>query len=190
MLSVADVTLKRMSGVVEAGISSAANAQNDGGFAERVAENQRRVFQIAYGVLANAADAEEISQEVFLRAYRKFWMLRDGARFQYWVNRIAFRLALNRQRDRGRQLARDTAWHADAPEPVLDGPRRAHDSLFLERVREEIDRLPEKLRVVILLCSVEGMDINQVAATLSIPAGTVRSRLHLARKHLLGAFNP
>src|SRR5713226_6278655 len=67
-------------------------------FGASVAQNQRRVFQIAYGVLGNAADAQEVAQETFLRAYRKFGSLREPVQFRAWVNRIAFRLALNRQR--------------------------------------------------------------------------------------------
>ena len=67
-------------------------------FSVRVGESRRRVFQIAFAVLANAADAEEVAQEVFLRAYRKHGLLREAQSFHAWVNRIAFRLALNRQR--------------------------------------------------------------------------------------------
>jgi len=67
------------------------------GFGERVAENQRRVFQIAYSVLGNSADAEDVAQEAFLRAYQKFDSLREAEKFRAWVNRIVFRLALNRK---------------------------------------------------------------------------------------------
>jgi RNA polymerase sigma-70 factor (ECF subfamily) len=58
----------------------------------------------------------------------------------------------------------------------------------MQRVRVEIDRLPEKLRAVILLSAVEGLEQAEVAAVLGIPPGTVRSRLHLARKQLLRAL--
>lgn len=159
-------------------------------FGARVAECQRRVFQIAYSVLANPADAEEVAQEAFLRAYRRFPSLRDPEKFRAWVGRIAFRLALNRQRTRRRQLARESAWHAARPDPVADPDKIGADRLLLERLRVEIDRLPEKLRVVLLLAAVEEMDAREVAAVLEIPVGTVRSRLHLARKRLLEAMNP
>lgn len=150
-------------------------------FAARVAETQRRVFQIAYGVLGDPADAEEVAQEAFLRAYRRFSTLRDPDKFRAWVSRIAFRLALNRRRARGRQLVRDTSWHASCPDPVAN----PHDAFALARIRAEIERLPEKLRAVILLSAVEEMEAREVAAVLDIPVGTVRSRLHLARKRLL-----
>lgn len=177
-----------MSTCVEALISRAATGEGDSEFVARVAESQRRVFQIAYSVVGNAADAEEVAQEVFICAYRKFTMLRAPEKFGAWVNRIAFRLALNRHRACRRQLSRDTAWQAARPDPVADGAREAHGRAFLDHLRSEIDQLPEKLRAVLLLCTVEDMDASQVAAVLAIPAGTVRSRLHLARKRLLGAL--
>jgi RNA polymerase sigma-70 factor, ECF subfamily len=173
---------------VEAFFPRAEAGERNDEFAALAMDSQRRVFQIAYSVLANPADAEEVAQDVFLRAYRKFATLRDPARFRAWVNRIAFRLALNLQRTRHRQLARDTAWHASRPDPVGDRTRSGED--LLDRLRGEIDRLPEKLRIILLLCTVEDMDARTAAGVLNIPVGTVRSRLHLARKRLLEALNP
>lgn len=182
-----------MSAYVEAFFPRAEEAERNDDFAARVRDSQRRVFQIAYSVLANPADAEEVAQEVFLRAYQNLRTLRDPARFRAWVNRIAFRLALNLQRTRHRQLARDTAWHdlrpnAAGASAAREGAGGGED--LLNRLRGEIDRLPEKLRTVVLLCTVEDMDARTTAAVLGIPVGTVRSRLHLARKRLLEALNP
>lgn len=178
-----------MSTRVEAWISPTAAGESQADFALRVAETQRRVFQIAYSVLGNAADAEEAAQEAFLRAYDRFPSLRHPAKFRAWVSRIVFRLALNHRRARGRQRARDTAWHATRPHPVADGSRNAADRIFLDHLRTQIDCLPEKLRAVLLLSAVEEMDAREVAAVLEIPVGTVRSRLHLARKRLLERMN-
>ena len=156
-------------------------------FAALLAENQRRVFHIALSVLADPADAEEVAQEAFLLAHRRLSSLRDPTRFRAWVSRIAFRLALNRWRARNRRLTRETAWQADqSPTQRADGA----DSVFLERLRAEINLLPEKLRVVLLLAAVEGMDAREVAGVLRIPVGTVRSRLHAARKRLLEVIKP
>jgi RNA polymerase sigma-70 factor, ECF subfamily len=157
----------------------------EAGFGERIAENQRRVFQIAYGVLVNAADAEDVAQEAFLRAYQKFGSLREAERFRGWVNRIVFRLALNRQRGHRRRLTRDTAWQIAETRAMVDGAKGAEQQIMLDKLREEIERLPEKLRSVLQLSLVEEMDATDVGATLGIPAGTVRSRLHTARKLLL-----
>jgi RNA polymerase sigma-70 factor (ECF subfamily) len=157
----------------------------EAGFGERIAENQRRVFQIAYGVLGNSADAEDVAQEAFLRAYQKFGSLREAEKFRAWVNRIVFRLALNRQRSYRRRLARDTAWQVTETPVMVDGAKDAEQLVMLERLRREIERLPEKLRSVLQLSLVEEMETADVGAVLGIPAGTVRSRLHTARKFLL-----
>jgi RNA polymerase sigma-70 factor (ECF subfamily) len=158
---------------------------SEAGFGERVAENQRRVFQIAYGVLRNSADAEEVAQEAFLRAYRKFDSLREAEKFRAWVNRIVFRLALNRQRGYRRRLARDTAWQVTETTAMVDGARDAEQRVMLERLQREVGRLPEKFRSVVQLSLVEEMDACDVGVVLGIPEGTVRSRLHTARKLLL-----
>jgi RNA polymerase sigma-70 factor (ECF subfamily) len=163
-----------------------AEAHNpEAGFGERIAENQRRVFQIAYSVLGNAADAEDVAQEAFLRAYQKFALLREAEKFRGWVNRIVFRLALNRQRGHRRRLTRDTAWQMNETRTMVDGAKDAEQLVMLERLRKEIERLPEKLRSALQLSLVEEMEAADVGAVLGIPAGTVRSRLHAARKLLL-----
>jgi RNA polymerase sigma-70 factor (ECF subfamily) len=175
-----------MSARVDAWIARAAADASEADFATRVAESQRRVFQIACGVLGDPADAEEIAQETFLRAHRRFASLRDPARFQAWVSRIAFRLALNRRRARQRQRTRETAWQATRPAVA----ENTTDPLFLQRLQSEINRLPDKLRLVLVLSAVEGMEAREVATLLRIPAGTVRSRFYSARKRLLEVMKP
>jgi RNA polymerase sigma-70 factor (ECF subfamily) len=178
-----------MTSHVAASISSAAMGERDSDFTACVTSSQRRVFRIAYSVLGDAADAEEVAQEVFLRAYRRFASLREREKFSAWVNRMAFRLALNRQRARRRDLVRDTAWQSTCAESVPDSARSADDRVFLDRLRTEIDRLPQMFREVLLLCAIEGMDSGDAARVLGIPEGTVRSRLHSARKQLLRALH-
>ena len=162
-------------------------AEADAGFGARVKEHQRRVFQIAYSVLGDRADAEEVTQEAFLQAYQNSRALRDEGKFRGWVNRIAFRLALNRQRATRRRMARDTAWQSGTP-AIADAAKNAEDRLLLAHLREAIEKLPPELRTVIQLSVVGEMDATQVGAVLGIPAGTVRSRLHTARKLLLEAM--
>lgn len=176
-----------MSAHVDAWIARAAADAPEADFATRVTESQRRVFQVACSVLGDPADAEEVAQDAFLCAYRRFASLRDPARFRAWVSRIALRLALNRRRSRWRQRARETVWQAD--QPVATDSAGA-DPIFLQRLHGEIDRLPEKLRLVLVLSAVEGMEAREVAGLLRIPTGTVRSRLHLARKRLLEVMKP
>lgn len=175
-----------MTGTCVSALIARAEAQSpEAGFGERIAENQRRVFQIAYSVLGNSADAEDAAQEAFLRAYQKFDSLREAEKFRAWVNRIVFRLALNRKRGYRRWLARDTAWQSMETPTMLDGAREAEQGVMLNRLRSEIERLPEKFRAVLQLSLVEDMEAAEMGAVLGIPAGTVRSRLHTARKLLL-----
>ncbi len=145
------------------------------------------VYQIAYSVLNNAADAEEVTQEVFLRAYRKLGSLREPQKFRGWVARMSWRMALNHNRSATRAQFRDTAWmqqtHQAAPQPSVEALAAARE--FESRLRQAIARLPEKLRVVVTLHAIQGVDLRDVASILEIPEGTVRSRLHLARKQLL-----
>jgi RNA polymerase sigma-70 factor (ECF subfamily) len=162
--------------------------EREAGFAARVAENQRRVFHIAYGILGNRADAEDVSQETFLRAYQKLSSLRESEQFRAWVNRISFRLALNRQRGGRRRLTRETAWHTHGTGEPMNGLQNAEERVLVERLRNEIEGLPEKLRRALQLSIVEDMDAADVGVVLGIPAGTVRSRLHAARKLLLEAM--
>lgn len=169
---------------MEAVIPGTASETHEADFAALMVATQRRVFQIAVSILGNPADSEEVAQEAYLRAYRKFGRLRDPGKFRAWISRITYRLALNRR------LARDTAWYGVFSRQVADGVANAVNQDYLDRLREEIDRLPEKLRSVVLLCAVEGMDASEVAAVLAIPAGTVRSRLHGARKRLLERMGP
>jgi RNA polymerase sigma-70 factor, ECF subfamily len=173
---------------VSALISKAEALESEAGFGERIAENQRRVFQIAYSVLGNSADAEDVAQEAFLHAYQKFASLREAVKFRAWVNRIVFRLALNRRRGRLRRLTRDTAWQLTEAPSLIDGAKDAEQRVMVGRLRKQIELLPEKLRSVLQLSLVEEMEAADVGAVLGIPAGTVRSRVHTARKLLLEAM--
>jgi RNA polymerase sigma-70 factor (ECF subfamily) len=92
---------------------------------------------------------------------------------------------LNRQRGHQRRLTRDTAWQRTEMAGMVDGAKEAEQQVQLDRLRKEIERLPEKLRRALQLSLVEEMDAADVGMVLGIPAGTVRSRLHTARKLLL-----
>ena len=151
-------------------------------FEERVADSTTLAFRVALGVLRRREDAEEVAQEAFLAARRGFRALRDRDRFRAWLVRMAFRLALNRQRGDHRRLRREDAAASDAgTESVEDEVARME---VRRRVGEAVDALPEKLRVVTVLAAIEEHDVREVARLLGLPEGTVKSRLHLARKTL------
>jgi RNA polymerase sigma-70 factor (ECF subfamily) len=157
-------------------------------FERLVRENQRVVYQIAYGLLGNAADAEDVTQDAFVRAYAKLADLREPDRFRAWVCRIGRRLALNRIRADTRTRRREELAPNDSVYTV-DVEALAEDREFQTRVQVEIGLLPRKLRDVLVLCAIEGMEPSAVASLLGIPQGTLRSRLYLARKQLLRALS-
>jgi RNA polymerase sigma-70 factor (ECF subfamily) len=157
------------------------------GFEQLMRENRRVVFQIAFGVLGNTADAQDVTQDTFVRAYAKAATLRESGRFRAWVCTIARNLALNRVRGDLRARKREER-AANENTAGVDVTVIAEERELTARVRREIDRLPEKQREAVMLCAVEGLPPVEVAAMLGISPGTVRSRLHVARKQLLRAL--
>lgn len=157
-------------------------------FERRVRECHRVVYQVAFGVLRDGADAEEITQDAFLRAYRKLSSLREPRKFRSWVARMSFRLALNRRRASARAQRRDTLWVEMSPPSTGNVESIVAQREFLLRLQQEMDRLPEKLRTVLLLSAVQELNTRDIADVLGIPEGTVRSRLYLARKELFKVF--
>lgn len=151
-------------------------------FEARLADSSRLAFRVALGVLHNAADAEDVAQEAFVKAYQNFGRLRDRERFRAWLSRTAWRLAIDRLRSAGRREQRELR-AADFPRPssVEDA---AASREFQERLNQAIDELPEKLRQVLILAAIEGNDMRETAELLGIREGTVRSRLFAARKRL------
>jgi RNA polymerase sigma-70 factor, ECF subfamily len=159
-------------------------------FETRLVETSRLAFRVAFSVLRHQEDAEDVAQESFAKAYRHFTSLRDRDRFRAWLVRTVWRTALDRQRSNRRRGA-----HELVVEPVLlaqaptreafPRPAADHDHAALWTA---IDALPEKLRQVIVLASIQGHDVREVAGLLRIPEGTVKSRLFLARRRLKEAL--
>ena len=152
-------------------------------FEQRLAEASTLAFRVAYGVLRSREDAEDVAQEAAVRAYRSFASLRNRDSFRGWLVRTAWRLALDRRRSDRRRGAREQAVVAVAdPPPSTEAIAAARQAQ--ERVWQALDRLPEKLRIVVVLGAVEGHDTREVAALLGLPEGTVKSRLFRARQQL------
>ena len=153
-------------------------------FEQRLADSSSLAFRVALGVLRNREDAEEIAQEAFLRAYRNFSQLREREKFRGWLARISFRLALDRLRATGRRQRRETASLAENRPALRTIEDMAVASEFQARLERAVDELPEKLRMVVLLAAIQGHDTREVSVLLDLPEGTVKSRLHAARKSL------
>jgi RNA polymerase sigma-70 factor, ECF subfamily len=151
-------------------------------FEERLTDSTALAFRVARGVVKNEADAEDIAQEALIRAFRKFSRLRDRNRFRAWLVRISFRLAIDRLRSAKRRELREAEW---VREQQRIHPASSHCSgEFQEQLERAMDDLPEKLRLALLLSAMEGHSLEEVATLLSVPVGTVKSRIFFARKQL------
>jgi RNA polymerase sigma-70 factor, ECF subfamily len=139
-------------------------------------------FRVAYSVLRQREDAEDVAQDALAKAYSRLRQLRDADRLRAWLVRMAWRLAINRRESDRRRRHRE----GTATEPVGSGTVE-HDALAAERAERlwaAIDSLPDRLRMVVVLASIQEHDLAQVASALAIPEGTVKSRLFEARKLL------
>jgi RNA polymerase sigma-70 factor, ECF subfamily len=148
-------------------------------------ENAPLAYRVALGVLRNSAEAEDVSQEALLRAHRRSHLLRDPRRFRGWLVRISFRLALDRWRAARRREERETRWlKAELRPPAQSVEEIVASREFQERLGRALEGLPRRMRLVMVLTAIEGYAIEEVAALLGVPAGTVRSRMFAARKRL------
>ena len=153
-------------------------------FEARLLETSTLAFRVAYSVLRHRHDAEDVAQDAFAKAYRSFRQLHDRDRFRAWLVRTTWRLALDRQRADRRRLSREST-HAVTPTTQAATTVEVLAARQLsEQLWKAIDSLPEKLRLVIVLGSIEGHDVTEVARLTGAPKGTVKSRLFEARRRL------
>jgi RNA polymerase sigma-70 factor (ECF subfamily) len=156
-------------------------------FEQLVAEYGDRVYGIALRVTGSPSDAEEVMQEAFLQAFRSWSSYRGEAAPTTWLYRIAVNAALMRVRSRRpEELLSEqdegveaVDWTADAAQAVLRGELH-------QQLEAGITRLPEDLRVTLILRDVEGLSTAETAAALDISESAVKSRLHRARVLLRG----
>jgi RNA polymerase sigma-70 factor, ECF subfamily len=161
-------------------------------FEARLADSSRLAFRVAFSVLRQREDAEDVAQDAFAKAYRSFNQLRDRTRFRSWLVRMTWRLALDRQRANRRRSVRELpAGDGSGGHVVEAGLQTRLNTADVVAARERaehlwnaIEALPEKLRLVVVLAGIEGHDMHEVSALLDVPEGTVKSRLFLARKQL------
>jgi RNA polymerase sigma-70 factor (ECF subfamily) len=153
----------------------------DAEFEMRVREASTLAFRVAYGVLRHQQDAEDTAQEAFVRAHAHFASLRDGDRFRAWLVRTTWRLAIDRWRSQRRRAARELTAGTGA---IVSTEEIASEQQRATLLWKAIDTLPPKLRFVLVLSAIEGHDVKDVARLATLPEGTVKSRLFLARKHL------
>lgn len=151
-------------------------------FEARLTESSTLAVRVAYSVLRHRQDAEDVAQDAFARAYRRFRSLRNRDRFRAWLVRMTWRLAIDRKRSDHRRLAREAVRTEALPPPTAADDLEARERAAA--LWRAIDALPEKLRVVIVLANIQELDLGEVARLLGLPTGTVKSRLFLARQRL------
>ena len=179
-------------GVVDAGrdvpVTAADAAWTPPSWEEVVRAHSARVFRLAYRLTGNRHDAEDLTQDVFVRVFRSLADYTPGT-FEGWLHRITTNLFLDgvrrKQRIRFDALPEDTdRVAAPTPSPATE----VDDRLFDPDVQRALDSLPPEFRAAVVLCDIEGLSYEEIAATLGIKLGTVRSRIHRGRAQLRAAL--
>jgi RNA polymerase sigma-70 factor (ECF subfamily) len=141
-------------------------------------------------MMGSREEAEDVSQETFLSLHRHGKRFRGDARFSTFVYRVAANAALNRRRTLGRARARKKkfAVHQAAGDHLPYAPRDPEDATLggelSEKVREALQTLSPSLRMPVVLYDIEGLAYGEIAEVLGVAEGTVKSRIHRARKAL------
>jgi RNA polymerase sigma-70 factor, ECF subfamily len=146
-----------------------------------------QLFNFAHWLTRNREDAEDLVQETYVKALKGFSSFQLGTNFRAWMYRILRNTFLTSRT--GLSATMTLSLDSEEEEPELAGDGETPETILIARsnvqlVQGAIDELPARFREVLLLCDVEEMSYQEIAETLSIPIGTVMSRLSRARKSL------
>jgi RNA polymerase sigma-70 factor, ECF subfamily len=167
-------------------------AAGDRGAFERVyREHVNRVFSLCARMSGDRTRAEELTQDVFVRAWEKLTLFRGESSFSTWLHRLTVNVVLNARKTEGRQRSRieesdDDDGGIDALPGTIGSPLAPGDLLDLE---EAITRLPPGARRVFVLHDVEGYKHEEIAEMLGVTSGATKAQLHRARLLLREALN-
>jgi RNA polymerase sigma-70 factor (ECF subfamily) len=181
-----------------------ARAGDAGAFETLVRRYQGWVFTLALRMLGDRAEAEDMAQEIFLKAYRGLRRFKGASRFSTWLYAIASHHCLNqlearRRRPRPHRQAGDHRDHAQHDPPAaVDrlADQAPHADALLERmelariVQAELANLTAEHRIILVLRDIQGLSYEEIARTLRLELGTVRSRLHRARLEMRARLIP
>jgi RNA polymerase sigma factor (sigma-70 family) len=156
---------------------------------EVVRTHSARVYRLAYRLTGDRHDAEDLTQEVFVRVFRSLSTYAPGT-FEGWLHRITTNLFLDQARRKSRirfeGLADDAAERLPGREPT---PAQAYFDTHLDGdIEAALAALPPEFRAAVVLCDIEGLSYEEIAATLGVKLGTVRSRIHRGRAQLRTAL--
>jgi RNA polymerase sigma-70 factor (ECF subfamily) len=174
-------------------------AGDEASCARLVTDNQRMVYLLALHLLGDQQEALDLSQEVFLRVFRTLHQFRGHSSLRTWIYRIVVNQASNRQRwwrrrHRSQQVALEE--HTAAHGELADSRNSAMPDRLLQqrevagRVWSALDGLPFDQRTVIVLREIDELSYEEIAASLNVAVGTVKSRLARARDNLRAALRP
>ena len=152
---------------------------------EVVQNHSAKVFRLAYRLTGNKFDAEDLTQEVFVRVFRSLENFKPGT-LDGWLHRITTNLFLDQARRKSRirfdALAEDAESRLPGQEP---GPEQSFELNNLDLdVQRALEELPPDFRAAVVLCDLEGLSYDEVAEALGVKLGTVRSRIHRGRTML------
>jgi RNA polymerase sigma-70 factor (ECF subfamily) len=150
-------------------------------FGELVSRYERAVYNLAVRTLRDRTEAEDATQEAFLKAYRALATFRPGAKFSTWIFTICYRLCCDRIAKR-RRISGDEL--PDRADPAAGPALLAERNDEARRLRAAIDGLPEKYRAVITLYHLQGKQYDEIATVLNLPLGTVKTHLFRAKEQL------
>jgi RNA polymerase sigma-70 factor, ECF subfamily len=165
-------------------------------FDELVRRHQVAIVSLARALTNGSADAEDIAQDVFVRAWRSIRGFRGDSAFRTWLHRVALNV-IHTHQGRVARIRRMFYTPAGEAEREMDFIERAPDSADVEAdvvMRDAIDRalasLPDELRVAVTLRDVQGLDYREIALVLDVPIGTVESRIFRGRQRLKPLLQP
>jgi RNA polymerase sigma factor (sigma-70 family) len=152
---------------------------------EVVRTHSARVYRLAYRLTGNPYDAEDLTQDVFVRVFRSLSSYTPGT-FEGWLHRITTNLFLDqvrrKQRIRFDALGEDAGDRLAGREP---SPAQVYDDQHFDPdIQKALDELTPDFRAAVVLCDIEGLSYEEIAATLDVKLGTVRSRIHRGRQAL------
>jgi RNA polymerase sigma factor (sigma-70 family) len=156
---------------------------------EIVAQHSARVYRLAYRLTGNVHDAEDLTHDVFIRVFRSLHSYQPGT-FEGWLHRITTNVFLDKMRRKQRIRFDALSDDAAARLPSRDAGPEQHftDTHFDDDVQRALDALAPDFRAAVVLCDIEGLSYEEIAATLDIKLGTVRSRIHRGRAQLREAL--
>jgi RNA polymerase sigma-70 factor (ECF subfamily) len=152
---------------------------------EVVRNHSAKVYRLAFRLTGNRYDAEDLTQEVFVRVFRSLDNFKPGT-LDGWLHRITTNLFLDQARRKSRIRFDGLSDEAEARLPGKDpGPERSFEFNNLDiDVQAALEELPPDFRAAVVLCDLEGLSYEEVSAALDVKLGTVRSRIHRGRTML------